>query len=454
MPRKTRLLTTLSKNKTLNHKSKLKYIINGQISNENLQGWKTLHVWGEPFERGFAHGVLLYKELKRVKKSLSFMVKTQIEVKFSEYMAVVKQIIFPIVKKYPEYYEEICGISAGAKYKNINISIEFIIAWNAFVTLYSYFKEGKPNTRKLERCSAFIATGNATKKGDIVMAHNTHTDLITGQLLNIILKITPTNGHEFVMQTSAGLIASMSDWYISKSGIVCCETTIADIAYSPKFGVPFFLRIRDTVQYANTLDDCELIMTTKNAGDYACSWFFGDIKTGEIMMLEIGLTVKNVKRTKNGVFYGMNSAIGNELRLKETTDTDFYDIESLSGNRNYRLNYLLNTQYYGKIDDIIAKKIMGDHYDIVIGKQYMNRRVICKHPELDPESKYKPYSCTDGKVLTSSMANDLKFLGIFGSGCGKRKFDKQSYLREHPEYKEWEQHLEDMPKQKWVVLDS
>ncbi|NBX71689.1 hypothetical protein EBQ91_02100 [bacterium] len=426
--------------------------INGKIFHENNQGWKTVHVWGEPFERGFAHGALLYKDLARIKKSLPFMVKTLINIKFSEYMAATKQIIVPIVKTYPEYYQEIRGISAGASQKRLDISTDFLIGWNAFLSLYSHFIEGKSHTQKIERCSAFIATGNATKNGDIVMAHTTHSDLITGQLLNIVLKVTPTNGHEFVMQTSAGLIASTSDWYISKSGIVCCETTIADISYSPKFGVPFFLRIREAIQYASTLDDCIYIMTNKNAGDYSCSWLFGDTKTGEIMLLELGLATKNIRRTTNGVFYGMNSAIGQELRTLETTDTDFHNIESLSGNRNYRLNYLLNTQYYGRIDSTIAKKIMGDHYDMVLGKQSMNRRVICKHPELDIASLYKPYSCTDGKVLTTSMAKNLKFLGIFGSGCGKREFKKREYIREHPEYKEWGSHLEDMPMQKWVVL--
>lgn len=424
--------------------------LHGKILEENNQGWKTLHVWGDPFERGFAHGVLLYKDLMRIKKSLPFMVKTQIEVKFSEYMAANKKIIVPIIKeKYPEYYEEIRGISLGAKHKNVNVSIDFLIAWNSIVTLYSYLREGKDIP---QRCSAFIATGNATKSGDIVMAHNTHTDFITGQLLNIVLKVSPTKGHDFVMQTSAGLISSIADWYVSKSGIVCCETTIADIAYSPKFGAPFFCRIRDAIQYANTLDDCSRIMQKDNAGDYACSWLFGDINTGEIMLFELGLHKKNIQRTKNGVFYGMNSAIGKELRTEETTDKDFYDVTSLSGNRNYRFNYLLNQQYYGKIDIPSSKKIIGDHYDINLGKNSMNRRVICKHPELDLLAKYKPYSCTDAKVITSKMAKDLSFLGIFGSGCGKRNFKKSEYIRLHPEYKDWSEHLEDMPIKKWVEI--
>lgn len=47
--------------------------------------------------------------------------------------------------------------------------------------------------------AAFIATGEATRTGKIVMAHNVHSDLASGQLLNIVLKITPARGHEFVM---------------------------------------------------------------------------------------------------------------------------------------------------------------------------------------------------------------------------------------------------------------
>lgn len=437
--------TTLRKTKRL-HKSK----IQGKIIATDRSGWKSVHIWGEPFERGFAHGYLLYRELRRVRKSLVFLVNEQIQVSFHEYMSANKKIMIPILKtKYPEFYEEIRGIHFGAKKAGTNISLEILIAWNSFLSLYSYFREGK---EQIQRCSAFIATGNATKNGDIIMAHNTHTDLLTGQLLNIILKITPKNGYEFLMQTSPGMICSAADWYISKSGIVCCETTIAEIKYGPKFGFPFFCRIRDTIQYANSLDQCIQKMTTQNAGDYACSWLFGHIETGEIMLLELGLHTKNIQRTKNGVFYGMNSAMGLQLRTQETTDTDFNDISGVSGNRNYRLNYLLNEQYYGKIDKRVAKKVMGDHYDVELGRNIMNMNVVCKHPELDPNTLFRPYSCTDGKILDSNMAKKMEFEGLFGSGCGKRFFDKSKYIQEHPEFKPWGELLEDMPIQKWTIL--
>jgi hypothetical protein len=443
------IATFMSKTRKIRHLPK----IHGKII-EKVQGWKKIHIYGDPYQRGFAHGYLLAHELKRVKRSLPFWVKEIIRVPFSEYLKINRQIMFPILqKKFPEYWEEIYGIHLGAKHAGVNISMNYLVGWNATMSMYSFFKDGvTDDNRTIQRCSAFIATGDATIDGKIVMAHNVHSDLLTGQLLNIIMKITPDNGHEFTMQTSAGLISSVSDWYIGSTGIVCCETTIADINYKPEFGVPFFCRIRETIQYAANLEDCSKIMLKENAGDYACSWLFGDINTNEIMLLELGKKIHHKQIAKNGILYGMNSAVGFELRTKETDDTDFNDTSTRCGNRNYRLNELLNHQYYGKINVSVAKRIISDHYDIQLAKNVFNRNGICKHPELDPEMDYRPYSCTDGKVMDAKSAKTQNFYGIFGSSCGKRFFDVKKYIKEHPQYKPWGAVLEDMPVYKWTFL--
>ena len=74
----------------------------------------------------------------------------------------------------------------------------------------------------------------------------------------------------------------------------------------------------------------------------------------------------------------------------------------------------MNHEYYGKINIKNAKKIVSDHYDILLQKDEMNQRVICKHPELDPKSNFSPYSSTDAKILNTKTASDLHFYGIFG----------------------------------------
>jgi hypothetical protein len=60
--------------------------INGNIINENIEGWKVLHIYGNAFERGFAHGFLLFKELKRVLKTLPFIIKKSLNISISKYI--------------------------------------------------------------------------------------------------------------------------------------------------------------------------------------------------------------------------------------------------------------------------------------------------------------------------------------------------------------------------------
>lgn len=435
--------------KNVTFKNKVKSVIlpiQGEIQ-EVKSGWKKVYIYGEPYIRGYAHGYLLFEELKRVKIVLPFIIKDQLKITLSEYMNKNKEMIVPIVKThYFELYEELRGISDGAKRNGVNISVDYLIAWNAFLSLYSYYKDGN-----IERCSAFIACGDATENGDIIMAHNTHSDYATGQLLNIVLRVNPTVGNEFVIQTSAGFIASSSDWFISKSGIIGCETTISNINYKPEFGAPYFCRIRQLMQYANTLDDCVNIMSENNAGDYACSWLFGDIKNNEIMLFELGLRVNNIQKTKSGVFYGMNSPISFKIRNLETTDNTISDISSSSGSRNERMNFLLNNEYYGKINIQNAKKVISDHYDSFLQKEHVGFRNVCRHSEIETGNKLALYGSTDSKITNSKMAADMIFLGRFGSGCG-RSFKIKEFIHKYNEYKKWENVVDDFKPYRWVSL--
>jgi hypothetical protein len=437
------------KSRKKNNKTIKKMKINGSIIGEK-SGWKIVEIYGEPFKRGYAHGNLLSKELIQVQQVLPFIVKDQLNISFKKYIEKSKKLIYPIVKnKYPEFFNELRGISEGAKSLGVDITTEYLIAWNAFLSLYSYYKDGNN-----KRCSAFIACGDATENKDIIMAHNTHSDFATGQILNIILKVKPEKGNAFTMQTSAGLISSSSDWFLVENGIIGCETTISDINYKPIFGSPYFCRIRDTLQYANSLDECKDILLKNNAGDYACSWLFGDINKNEIMLCEFGLKKNNVVKTNNGVFYGMNSSIGHELRTVETNLDKKHNINDLSnniGSRNKRLNDLLNEKYYGKINLENAKLIISDHYDEFLNKVILNNNSICKHSELSKKAYHEPYGSVDSKVVNSKMAKTMNFIGRFGSGCG-RIFKVDDYIKKNPEYEKWKNVLNDIINNKWTKL--
>ena len=433
-----------------NRHTRKKIKISGEFISKK-EGWITIHIYGNAYDRGYAHGILLKDEMKKVLLSFPFIVETHLKIDFQKYLQICIDKIKPIIMNdYKEYYEEIRGISEGFMNSGIIVNIDYLIAWNSLLSMYSYFRNNKAY-----KCSAFIATGDATEDGKIIMAHNSHCDFITGQTQNIIIYVTPDQGEPFVMQSAPGFIASGTDWFISSSGIIGCETTISNINYKPEFGSPYFCRIRNCMQYGKTLDDYVKIMLKNNAGDYACSWLFGDINTNEIMLFEIGLNIHSIKRTHNGTYYGMNSAIDYKLRNIETYDKDLYNLEKSSGARNYRLNQLLNETYYGKINKSNSKKILSDHYDVFLHKNIMNSRSICKHSENDigkfTGKPYYPFGCTDGKITSTDMAKKLSFQGRFGSSCG-RIFKVKEHIKKHPEYKRMESVLEDIPKMNWIKI--
>ena len=435
-------------------KRELPIEVSGHIV-QTKHGWKTICINGTPYDRGFAHGFLLHDELSRTFHSYPFLVDQKNPTTYFKYVKTCNKYIKPIViKDFPEIYEELEGIVAGANVRGVPITMDFLLTWNSHSSLESYFEVSDKKRRN--KCSAFIATGNSTDDGQIVMGHTTHTSFIEGQLFNIVMFIIPCKGQgePFVMQTAAGLVASVTDWFICSTGIIGCETTISETNYRPKFGYPFFCRIRKAMQYAKTLDEYAEIMKDHNAGDYACSWLFGDINTNEIMLFEIGLEEINVQKTTDGIYYGMNAALGFDLRTKETNHKGLNDPSYSSGARNERFNELLYDKYFQKINVENAKDILADHYDTYLDKNIPNSRSICLHLENENESKdfhHLLYGCTDCKVVNSEMAKDLEFFARFGSACG-RKFSMKQHIKKHPKYASWAPHVQDFKKHSWTKI--
>lgn len=429
--------------------------IHGYIISEK-EGWKVLHVYGNAHDRGYAHGTLLHAELAKIPEILAFNVKTILRVpEYSDYKSKAQQIHEIVKTGFPEFYTELEGISAGAKTKGVYISVETLIEWNSVLSLYDAFSHSVPPVHR-GRCSAFIACGDATTSGKIVMAHNTHCDYVTSKTQNVIMYITPEQGMTFVMQTAAGMLASTTDWFICTSGIMGCETTISKMKRPPVFGDPYFCRIRRAMQYGRSLDEYVEIMLKNNAGDYACSWLLGNFNLNEIMLFDIGSKTHHIERTKNGVYYGMNTALNAKFRKTETNDMALDDLTTSSGARNARLLDLLNTEYYGKIDVNVGQRIIADHYDVNTKSHVKNKHSICKHSELDASNvhgkAHYPWGCTDGKVVDTSMAKQLAFMSRFGSSCGTA-FNAKSFLEKHGEYKEdWEELMEDHPSYKWTKI--
>jgi hypothetical protein len=211
------------------------------------------------------------------------------------------------------------------------------------------------------------------------------------------------------------------------------------------------------MQYANNIDEWSRIMVENNSGAYANSWLLGDINTGEIARLELGLKNHSLEKKKNGYISGSNVADNIEI-LREETQASYDDIRDPCVARRERWKQLLK-KYHGKIDVEAAKLMLADHYDMYLEKENPSSRTICGHHELDdgsiPGSRgaYYPGGAVDGKVVDSDMARNWQFWAKWGSSCNIG-FDANDFLQKHTQYDWMEGHLTDLPAESWTIFPA
>lgn len=259
------------------------------------------------------------------------------------------------------------------------------------------------------------------------------------------------------MQSWGPAIYSATDFFATSAGLVGTETTIGGFeGFNPK-GTPVFQRARYAMQYARDINQWANIMIEKNSGAYANSWLIGDINSGEIARLELGLKNHSLEKKTNGYFAGSNVTENLKILRQETKD-GIVDIRETSVARRVRWEQLLKERY-GKINVDNAKTMLADHYDVYLKRNNPSSRTICGHLELDdgavPASPppFMPAGALDGKIIDSNMAKDWRFWAKMGCSCD-RNFDANDFLRDHPQYNWLKEYLPDLPNQPWIVLPA
>jgi len=440
-----------------------KKIKNGISYNQN--GWKYISIKGNPKERGYAYGFLCANEFKEIQKMLKFFMMESFGMDWAFFIKEVNDDFKEMTQRdFKEFYEEMEGIAEGCNANNCKTNIDEIIAWNFYMSIPYWYsiksqnKVGKEGGSK-DRCSAFIAVGDWTTDGKIVCAHNSFCEFIDGQYLNIILDLKPNEGHRIIMQTSPCSIWSGSDFWVTSKGIIGTETTIGGFyPYEKRF--PIGYRIRQAMQYGNTLDEYCKILLHENSGDYANSWLFGDINTNEILRIELGLNYHNIERTTNGFFIGFNATYDEKIRNLECNDSGFFDVRRHQGARKVRLGDLMD-EYKGKINIEIAKRIISDHYDVYLEKDDNPcSRTICSHYDLDPREfmsdpsrpkPFAPHGAVDGLITDSTLAKKMMVEARWGNSCGI-PFKAADFIKKHRQYEIFAPYLHDRLTQPWTTF--
>jgi hypothetical protein len=313
-------------------------------------GWIYLHIEGQPYERGYQHGRLMAKEIPQYMARCAAELDPTGKNKSWNLARTTASALF-LHGFDKEIIEEMKGIAdgasdAGARWEGRPIDLTDMLVVNTTVELSDLSSalsvtpsglEGlrliAPNyvTHKraatLDHCSAFAATGPATRDGRMVIGHTTWWPLTLAEQTNVMLDIKPASGHRVLMQSYPGGIESGTDWYQNDSGVVLTETTINQSPFNVN-GVPIAFRARKAIQYGDNIDQVVEILSSRNNGLYTNEWLLGDAKTNEIALFELGTYKTRLYRSsKNdwfggteGFYWGDNNAKDLNVRLEESPD--------------------------------------------------------------------------------------------------------------------------------------
>ena len=234
-------------------------------------GWIYLHIEGKPFERGYQHGHLMAREipeyLARCADNLGG------EHSWAQYRLMADAFFLRGFDR--EILEEMRGIAdgasdAGARWKNRRIDLTDIVVANVTVEMgelrgamqvtptglegINLNKPAYKHDSPTDHCSAFAATGPATRDGKMIIGHVTWWPLTLAEQTNVMLDIKPEKGHRMLMQSYPGGIESGTDRYQNDAGMILTETTIRQTPFNAQ-GTPVAFRARMAIQYGGNVDE-------------------------------------------------------------------------------------------------------------------------------------------------------------------------------------------------------
>ena len=344
-------------------------------------GWIYLHIEGQPYERGYQHGHLMAREIPEYLERCAALLGSKD--RWDEYRTTANALFLRGFDR--EILEEMRGIAegasdAGAKWQDRRIDLLDIVVANTTVEMGElssavsttptgleglsfnapdYAGAGEKRDSVLDHCSAFAATGPATRDGKMVIGHVTWWPLTLAEQTNVMLDIKPASGHRMLIQSYPGGIESGTDWYQNDAGVVLTETTIDQTPFNPR-GTPVAFRARKAIQYSNNIDDMVRILSDQNNGLYTNEWIMGDANTNEIAIFDLGTNhTKLWRSSKNewfgntpGFYWGDNNAKDLSVRLEEYPDPrgDPDYIPYVDGPRDAAWQELYR-KYRGQIDE-------------------------------------------------------------------------------------------------------
>ena len=451
---------------TARHRVEVPLGMSSQAWSFERDGWTYVHLEGTPREIGYQHGYMLKDAIEDNLKVYEVENQHEVGKSWAYFRDAGRTVLWPQVNE--EYRAEIEGIAEGMKAAGSTRDVWDVVALNGMLELRDYYlpmmnaKAGKPNPPMATapgKCSAFIATGRATKDGKIVVAHSNWSSYAEGERWTTVFDIVPKGGNRMLMDGTPGVITSQDDFGVNSAGLMITETTLPMEKLFDVKVVPEFVRSRRAMQYARSIDEYAAILREGNNGGYANSWMVGDRKTGEIAYLELGLKHTPLLRKKDGYFVSSNFASNPDLIRDDTPGFNPKNMSSSMNARHLRAEEFIQQQM-GKIDAGVAEAYLSDHEDSFEHQERADQRSLCGHEDQSKEGEpvwglapYSPSGAVTGKVMTAEMAEKMSFQARAGHPCGE-DFHVEPFLTAHPEYAWQRPILRDMEAGPWATFSS
>jgi hypothetical protein len=419
---------------------------NEEVIEENYyhttkMGFDYIHLRGSADEIGYNHGKLLWEKIERGMAAYAYLTEMRYNMNW-DICRLQGASYWPYVPD--EYREEIDGIVRGAREMNAkNPDGAVIDRWDimAYNSMWDIWWRSSPppivdkywpflddsSREMIHHCSAFVATGNITVDGGFVMAQNLWMPYYLSPSFAVFADIVPPTGNRMLIELQAGMIWSGTEWYMNEAGIVVAETTLGNAPY--QWGnMPAFIRIRQAVQYSDSIDDFKNYMLTDTNGAYCGDYLVADAKTNEVAILELGSYEYELWRSSDGEnFHGScNYPWDPEVR-DEMMEPEGWEHGSYP--RYVRLKQI-EEKYYGQIDTDIGKRALGDHWDTV--EERVNKYSWTLEGRVENASGY-PHGAMDGKVTNQTMTLNHEVWAKFGFPSFE-DFIASEHAREHPDY--------------------
>ena len=414
-------------------------------------GFTYLHLEGDPHTIGYNHGKYLAEKVTRAMSGYDHLTVDRYGFTWNECRVQARNYWYFVPQ---EQRDEIEGIADGAASEGVKNPDGATVDWLDILVLNSMWdlwwragavgeriknpfdlpasseddEAGKtdfPFDGNIHHCSAFVATGSATVDGKFVIGQTLWMPFYLSPAHAVFVDIVPENGNRILMEVTAGMIWSGTEWYLNSAGLVIGETTLGSGPYN--WGkVPSFIRLRKAAQYANSIDDFKEIMLTDTNGAYCGDYLLADAKTNEVAILELGCDEWELARTMDGFLgscnYPWDPEVAEEMEAVQGWSHSCYP-------RYVRLSQLYD-ENRGNISIESGMMILSDHYDTVEKKINPCGHTLCGHVE---NASGYPWGSIDGKVTNQTLAARFETWARFGHTCGQ-PFIVSDHKKEHPEY--------------------